>query len=93
MFARSVLSTVAKTAGLSLRQMTTAGKQTGKVKFFDATKGFGFIAPNDGSGDCFVHQTAIVTDGFRSLAGKILLDFDYDHKLNELTLFLIVIII
>ena len=44
-----------------------SNKMTGLVKWFDAGKGFGFISPQDGSKDVFVHFSAIQGDNYKTL--------------------------
>jgi CspA family cold shock protein len=51
-------------------------RTTGTVKWFNDTKGFGFITPEGGQKDCFVHHSAIQSDGFRSLAEGDRVEFD-----------------
>ena len=48
----------------------------GTVKWFNDTKGFGFITPSDGSSDVFVHHTSIQAEGYRSLNEGDQVEFD-----------------
>lgn len=49
---------------------------TGTVKFFNTTKGFGFIQPDGGGKDVFVHATAVESSGLRSLVEGQKVSFD-----------------
>ena len=52
---------------------------TGTVKFFNSTKGFGFIAPQDGSKDVFVHISAVERAGMQTLAENQSVSFDTER--------------
>ncbi|HYJ60428.1 MAG TPA: cold-shock protein [Actinomycetota bacterium] len=49
---------------------------TGTVKWFNPEKGFGFITPDDGSADVFVHFSAIAGEGYRNLEENQKVEFD-----------------
>jgi CspA family cold shock protein len=54
---------------------------SGKVKWFNQTKGYGFIEPNDGSGDVFVHISALEAAGVSNLAEGQTVTYDLnEHK-------------
>ncbi|XP_043711990.1 glycine-rich protein 2-like isoform X2 [Telopea speciosissima] len=59
--------------------MAQGKRSTGVVKWFNGQKGFGFIAPDDGSDDLFVHQTSIRTDGFRTLSDGEQVEFEIER--------------
>ena len=54
----------------------------GTVKWFDATKGFGFIKPNDGDEDVFVHISAVRRSGIHSLDKGQQVSFDPERELQ-----------
>ncbi|KAI8531280.1 hypothetical protein RHMOL_Rhmol11G0124300 [Rhododendron molle] len=58
--------------------MAGSQRSTGTVKWFSGQKGFGFVAPDDGGEDLFVHQTEIRSDGFRTLREGQLVEFAVD---------------
>ena len=60
----------------TVRQERDASMATGKVKWFNAEKGFGFIAVEGGGPDVFVHYSAIQADGYRSLEEDQAVEFE-----------------
>ena len=58
---------------------------TGTVKWFNESKGFGFITPSDGSKDVFVHFSSIQGDGFRTLAEGQTVTFEVEKAVKDIT--------
>ena len=52
----------------------------GTVKWFNDQKGFGFITPEDGSKDLFVHYSSIKSDGFKTLAENQKVEFEIEES-------------
>jgi CspA family cold shock protein len=68
-----------KTACRGARVLATKGEDdmpSGTVKWFNTTKGFGFIAPDDGGNDIFVHISAVEQSGMTGLADNQKIKFD-----------------
>ncbi len=53
---------------------------TGRVKWFNSQKGFGFIVPDNGSKDLFVHYSSIKSDGYKSLREGQKVEFEIENS-------------
>eukprot|EP00428_Durinskia_dybowskii_P030305 CAMPEP_0170232352 /NCGR_PEP_ID=MMETSP0116_2-20130129/15917_1 /TAXON_ID=400756 /ORGANISM="Durinskia baltica, Strain CSIRO CS-38" /LENGTH=129 /DNA_ID=CAMNT_0010483137 /DNA_START=82 /DNA_END=471 /DNA_ORIENTATION=- len=62
--------------------MSDSAKKSGTVKWFNSLKGYGFIVPDDGTTDIFVHQSEIQSKGFRSLADGETVEFIPQNEPN-----------
>lgn len=62
-----------------LQRLSPMAKLKGQVKWFNESKGFGFITPADGSKDVFVHFSAIQGNGFRALAEGQQVEFEIEN--------------
>ncbi len=63
-------------AGATIARWKGSTMAQGTVKWFNDAKGFGFITPENGQKDCFVHHSAIQSNGFRSLTEGDRVEFD-----------------
>ena len=70
--ARTVLPVQSSVSGFVLMP-------TGTVKWFNESKGYGFIAPSDGTDDVFVHSSAINASGFRTLSEGQAVQFEVER--------------
>jgi CspA family cold shock protein len=61
---------------MALQRPGSAGMASGTVKWFNATKGYGFIQPDGGTKDVFVHISAVEKAGFTSLAEGAKVSYD-----------------
>ena len=75
--------------GQGLRDLTKENRDmaTGTVKWFNSTKGFGFIQPDDGGADVFVHISAVERAGLRSLneGDKVSFELERDRKSGKMS--------
>ena len=55
---------------------------TGTVKWFNSAKGYGFITPDNGSDDCFVHVTAVQASGYKQLLENQRVEFEMQEGRN-----------
>ena len=55
---------------------------TGTVKWFNSAKGYGFITPDNGSDDCFVHVTAVQASGYKQLLEDQRVEFEMQEGRN-----------
>ena len=78
-----VVAPAASFSKTALFMSDAEARRTGVVKWFNTEKGYGFIVPDDGESDIFVHQTAINVEGFRSLADGEAVEFSTDEDPNS----------